>query len=155
MVIDLVPRAVAAVFLLLAVCANQEKPAPGRVVFATAQGPVAVVVEVADTPAARQAGLQRRKALPAMQGMVFVFPRSAHQSFWMKDTWIPLDMIFVDAGLRVVGVVHDAAPMTLDSRSVAGASQYVIEVNGGFARDHGIEAGTQIAFERVPLTADR
>jgi uncharacterized membrane protein (UPF0127 family) len=69
----------------------------------------------------------------------------------MRNTYLPLDMIFIESDLRVLGVVENAEPMTDTSRSVPGQSQYVLEVNAGFAREHGIEAGAQLEVEGFEL----
>jgi uncharacterized membrane protein (UPF0127 family) len=104
-------------------------------------------VEVVDTPATRERGLMHRKALAPDRGMVFVFPKDDVQTFWMKNTYIPLDMVFVGADLRVVGVVEDARPLTLDMRSVPVPSRYVVELNAHVARARGIGPGTRVSFE--------
>lgn len=115
--------------------------------FDTDLGPITVEVEVMRTPQERALGMMHRKELAANKGMLFIFPRADVQAFWMKNTLIALDMIFIDEARRVVGVVHDAEPLTLQSRGVDKASKYVVEVNGGFATEHQIRIGT---FASVP-----
>jgi uncharacterized membrane protein (UPF0127 family) len=88
-----------------------------------------------------------RADLAPKAGMLFIFESMEPLSFWMKDTFIPLDMFFIDERLRVVGVVENAEPRTLSSRGVDGPSQYVLEVNGGFARCYGLGAGAAVTFE--------
>lgn len=112
--------------------------------------PVEVEVEVARTPAQTHRGLMFRRELAPNAGMLFQFPRSRHLTFWMRSTLIRLDMIFITSDMRVLGVVENATPETDDLRSVEGDSQFVLEVNGGFAREHGIAAGTTVRFEAVP-----
>jgi uncharacterized membrane protein (UPF0127 family) len=104
-------------------------------------------VEIADTPAKREMGLQYRRELGADRGMIFVFSREEPHSFWMKNTPIPLDMIFISADRRIVGIVENAVPFSLDSRAVAGRSKYVLEINGGLARRHAFAAGDSVRFE--------
>jgi hypothetical protein len=138
--------------------AAEERPAAAaraQVVFLPEGRPaVPVSVAVARTPRQIQRGLMYREHLPPDAGMLFLFRRSKVQSFWMKNTLIPLDMIFVSSDLEVVGVVENAEPKTLTSRSVDRPSLYVVEVNGGWARAHGVAPGTRISFENVrPLTA--
>ncbi|MBI5500920.1 MAG: DUF192 domain-containing protein [Deltaproteobacteria bacterium] len=107
--------------------------------------PVRVRVELAVTDAQRQFGLMCRRHLDADAGMLFVFPPPArHQSFWMRNTLIPLDMIFIDAERTVLGVVEETVPLSETSRSVPGDSLYVLEVNGGFALEHGIGKGARV-----------
>lgn len=106
---------------------------------------VRVRVEFALTEETRQQGLMFRRELAPDAGMLFVFPPPArHQSFWMRNTYVPLDMIFIDDALRVVGVVERAEPLTDTPRAVRGDSRYVLEVNAGFARARGLGPGARI-----------
>jgi len=109
------------------------------------------VVEVADTPAKREMGLQYRRALAEGRGMIFLFPSEEQLSFWMKNTPIALDMIFIGADLKIVGIVENTVPFSLDSRSVSGRSQYVLEINGGLSRRYGINAGDSVRFQGISL----
>ncbi len=121
--------------------APETRPA---VVFHTAVGEIRVRVEIVATERARSRGLMHREHLAEDQGMLFVFPTTFLHSFWMKNTLIPLDIIFIGPDRRVVGVVADAAPLTLDGRRVTRPSRWVVEVNGGFALRYGITAGTPV-----------
>src|SRR2546426_5963284 len=87
--------ALAWVAVLFVATACQGQP---RVVISTKQGrEVGFQVEIADTPAKRELGLQYRRELAADQGMIFLFPKESDQTFWMKNTPIPLDMIFINS----------------------------------------------------------
>ena len=108
---------------------------------------ITVPVEIARTPAERSRGLMFRISLPENEGMLFLFERPDQLSFWMRNTLIPLDMIFIEDSMRVLGVVENAEPRTDTGRSVPGLSQYVLEVNGGWAQRHGIGPGTRVRFE--------
>jgi uncharacterized protein len=121
------------------------------VVFRPAGRPEArVAVEVARTQRQTQRGLMYREHLPPDAGMLFLFARPKVQSFWMKNTLIPLDIIFVSSEMVVVGVVENAEPSTTKSRTVPGVvSQFVVEVNAGWAREHGIAAGVPVEFVGV------
>jgi uncharacterized membrane protein (UPF0127 family) len=115
----------------------------------------AVAVEIADTPASREYGLMFRKHLDEDAGMIFVFKAPQHLEFWMKNTIIPLDMIFADSSGKIVGVVRKAEPFSETIESVDGDSQYVLEVNGGFCERHGIKPGDMLHFVGfVPQSAD-
>lgn len=106
---------------------------------------VRVRVELALDEETRRQGLMFRRELAPDAGMLFVFPPPPRQqSFWMRNTYVPLDMIFIDDALRVVGVVERTEPLTDTPRAVRGASQYVLEVNAGFARAHGLGPGARI-----------
>lgn len=82
-------------------------------------------------------------------GMIFLFEQPQQLAFWMHNTYIPLDMIFIRSDMTILGVVENAEPRTDDSRQVPGLSQYVLEVNAGFARKHGIGAGHLVKFEEI------
>ena len=105
-----------------------------------------VTVEVADTEQQREVGLMFRKHLDDGAGMLFVFKDAAHRNFWMHNTVIPLDMLFADAGGRVIGIVANAEPFSDKPVGVEGGSEYVLEVNGGFCAKNGIKPGDRFNF---------
>ncbi len=126
-----------------------------RVVFMAPEGEVTVIVEVADSPDTLERGLMFRESLPDGTGMIFVFQDRRDRTFWMKNTLIPLDMIFVDgdpgaAQASVVGVVAQAEPETLTTRRCGRPSRWVVEVPGGYAARHGIVAGVPMRFVDMP-----
>jgi len=148
------PLALAAA-LLVSACARGDgaspapQPSPARVVIAPRKGGTLVVaVEVARTEAERARGLMFRTSLGDGAGMLFVFDETGDHPFWMKNTLIPLDMIFIDDSGRVTGVVARATPGSLEPRS-GGPGRYVLEVNGGWAEQKGVAAGDQVRFEGV------
>lgn len=141
-------RALAAVVLTLALSVSACASEP-RVVLHTAGGDVPVTVEVAATPAQQALGLMYRKELGANTGMLFVFDSTIEHPFWMKNTVLPLDMIFLGEDRKVVGIVKDAVPFTTTSRTVGVPSRYVLEVNAGFSDTHGVKTGDQATFERI------
>ncbi|WP_163996795.1 DUF192 domain-containing protein [Pyxidicoccus caerfyrddinensis] len=108
-----------------------------------------VEVEIAATPDARTRGLMWRKELADGKGMLFLFPSEDVQGFWMRNTLIPLDMLFISSDLRIAGIVSRAEPRTLNSRSVGLPSQYVLEVPGGWTEKVGVKKGTAVEFEGV------
>ncbi len=110
---------------------------------------VFVSAEVADTPQERAVGLMFRESLPQSQGMLFIFEDEAPRSFWMKNTLIPLDMIFMDGNGTVVGVVENALPCKNDpcrGYSSGKAAKYVLEVNANFSRENRISEGNAASF---------
>ena len=111
--------------------------------------PITVKVEIADDDAERSQGLMYRKQLAADAGMLFLFDRPHHLTFWMRNTYLPLDMIFIEPTMSILGVVENAEPLTEVTRSVPGDSQYVLEVNAGFSREHGLTPGTMVRFVGV------
>ena len=106
-----------------------------------------LTVEIADTSPLRTRGLMWRTDLPEGMGMLFIFPSEVVQSFWMRNTLIPLDLVFIDRKLKVVGVVQWAEPRTITSRTVGKPSLYVLEVPGGWASRNGVRTGSTIELE--------
>jgi uncharacterized membrane protein (UPF0127 family) len=131
--------------VLFPVTACQAQP---QVTIATGGGrELTFHVEVADTPAKRELGLQYRRDLDADRGMIFLFPGESEHTFWMKNTPIPLDMIFINSDRKIVGIVEQAVPFSTDSRAVRAASQFVLEINGGLSQRHGFKIGDSVRFQ--------
>ena len=135
--------ALAALSLGLAATGCSRHP---QVVIHAAHGAVPIHVEIAETPDSRARGLMYRRDLGADDGMLFIFPAESEQHFWMKNTPLPLDMIFIDSKHTVVGIVAEARPFSTNPVGVGKPSQYVLEVNGGFAAQHGIGPGNAVDF---------
>ena len=134
--------------LIASVTACQAEP---KVTISTKDGrTVSFVVEIADTPSKREMGLQYRRDLAADRGMIFLFPAESQQSFWMKNTPLPLDMIFINRERKIVGIVEQTVPFSMDPRSVTAPSQFVLEINGGLAKRHAIKAGDAVRFDGIP-----
>ncbi len=104
----------------------------------------AVKVEVAATRDARTRGLMWRTALAEGEGMLFLFPHDDLLTFWMKNTLIPLDMIFIDSAWRIVGIVAQAEPRSLESRGPGLPARYVLEVPGGWSAKVGLKPGLAV-----------
>jgi len=98
----------------------------------------------------RARGMMFRTALDDDRGMLFAWRTPAYRSFWMRNTCIPLDMLFIDAEGYVAGIVENAAPLSEDSRGVDCRVNYVLEVNAGWARKHGIVPGDRVRIEGLP-----
>jgi uncharacterized protein len=107
-------------------------------------------LELAITPDEHQRGLMYRKSLDADAGMLFISEREQSHVFWMKNTLIPLDMIFIGANRRIVGIVQNAEPQTLSPRQVGAPSQYVLEIGGGLSASLGIRSGQLVELKGVP-----
>lgn len=139
--------------LLAVSCASKSSSsAPARVVVETSSGArPAVAVEVARTEPERRKGLMHREQLAPDAGMLFVFDETSDHGFWMLNTLVSLDMIFIGEDGRVVGIVERAEPRTTDMRSVGAPSRYVLEVNGGWASAHGVRPGDLVRFENVRM----
>jgi uncharacterized membrane protein (UPF0127 family) len=109
----------------------------------------AVEVEVAATDPMRARGMMWRKTLAEGKGMLFVFPTQEEHSFWMLNTLIALDMIFIDAKGAIVGIVENAQPRSIVSRTVGVPSKYVLEVPGGWSQKIGIRAGDRAELQGI------
>src|SRR5919106_4709465 len=121
-----------------------------KVIISTTEGrDVTFAVEIADTAAKRELGLQYRRELATDRGMIFLFPVESDHSFWMKNTFIPLDMIFINRDRKIVGIVEQAVPFSTDARVVSAPRLYVLEINGGLSRRYGFRAGDTVRFEGV------
>lgn len=135
--------------------ATHDAPAPAatpmpKVHIASKSGEATVDVEIVSTPAKIERGLMFREHLPPDQGMLFLMGEERAWPFWMKNTLIPLDLIFITKEMTVAGVVQNATPRTEDLRRVDTPSLYVLEVNGGYAAKHAILDGAKVTFEGVP-----
>jgi len=105
-------------------------------------------IEIADTPEKRSMGMMYRNSLGERQGMLFVFPAEEYQSFWMKNTAVSLDMIFVSAKNEVVTLHENTTPYSPQSYSSTKPAQFVVEVNAGFVEEHEIKVGDRIRWQR-------
>ena len=106
-------------------------------------------VEIADTPTKRALGLKYRRELKEDRGMLFLFRKERVQSFWMKDTSLILDLIFINGHQKIVGIIHSANPFSKASLSVSSPSRYVLELRGGIAKRWGIQIGDAVHFEGI------
>ena len=116
---------------------------PGVVALRGDWGRASFQVEIADTERMRRRGLMHRDQLPRGRGMLFVFEEAGPVSFWMKNTLISLDMLFMDESGQVVSIHERAEPQSLQSIHGGNAIRYVLEINGGVSDRFGITIGTQ------------
>jgi uncharacterized membrane protein (UPF0127 family) len=110
----------------------------------TAGGPHEFTVELATTPSQMEQGLMFRKSLAPDAGMLFDYMAPSMAMMWMKNTLIPLDMLFVDAQGRIVNIHERAVPGSLATISAAAPVRAVIELNGGTAARLGIRPGDRV-----------
>jgi uncharacterized protein len=123
--------------------ASRRRPAGGEAEAGTVRmqiGTQPFTLEVAATDKARQMGLMHRQSMPADRGMIFVFPEERHLGFWMKNTLIPLDIIYLDKDGKVVSV-RQMKPRDESSVPSGAPAKYAIELNEGAARRAGVKAG--------------
>jgi uncharacterized membrane protein (UPF0127 family) len=106
-------------------------------------------IEIADDNAQTTRGLMYRRSMGEKQGMLFIFPREEIRSFWMKNTYIPLDLIFLDSERRIVHIHESAQPKSEQSIPSVEPAKYVLEVNEGFSARYFLEVGDSMSFVRT------
>ena len=125
---------------------GRRNEATGSISFDVGQGTQSVWVEIADDDYERSKGLMCRTELLSDWGMLFIMPRSTVQRFWMKNTLISLDMLFIDENWQVIGLITDVPPLNLAGRGVDSPSLYVLELKAGEANRLGLFTGMQLTY---------
>jgi len=105
-------------------------------------------IEIAEDEAKRNQGLMFRRSMADTLGMLFIFEDSRPRNFWMKNTYIPLDIIFVNEKQEIVTIRENTVPFSEASISSDGDAKYVVEVDAGFAQNHNMKKGDRIRFIR-------
>lgn len=116
----------------------------------TAKGPVAFQVEIADDEAEREHGLMYRTALAPDRGMLFIFEDAAPRAFWMKNTYIPLDILYIGADGRIVSIAANAEPFNETPIPSNGPALAVLELYGGRAAQLGLKPGDRVRHRIFP-----
>ncbi len=131
--------------LFLSGCTSQQN----TVTIKTATEEIKLFVEVADNIEEQATGLMYRTELASDQGMLFVFEEEKQRIFWMKNTKIPLDILFIDADGVIVDIKENFQPCVVDDceKYYSKSAQYALEVNAGFVRKNGIVIGDTLAIE--------
>ncbi len=148
-------RLILLVILFLATTIAGCKPSVAATIvqFINADGTKSPEIEVeiaADEPA-RQLGLMYRRELDETRGMLFIFPKEEIRNFWMKNTFLELDMIFINSAREVVSIEERAVPQSIQTRRSTLPAVYVVEVRGGLARKWGVASGSRMAVSGPPL----
>ena len=122
----------------------------GQVVFSSQSGArvAEIEVEIADRDEARTQGLMGRTVLREERGMLFLFDDAEPRSFWMVNTPLPLDILFVGEDFRIVKIHRNTRPFSEESLESGAPARYVVEVNGGYCVRHGVSEGDRIAWRR-------
>jgi uncharacterized protein len=159
MLINLARAAGLALVLSVAACAQPEKsgadaaPAAApteQLTIDTATGPVRLEVEIADTDAERARGLMFRESMADNHGMLFDFPVPEQASFWMRNTVMSLDIIFIGVDGRILNIADHATPYSDDPIPAAGLTRGVLEIRAGRAEALGIHAGDRVHHRIFP-----
>jgi hypothetical protein len=150
-----------ALILMFAGCAQPQSPAdqqPGHlgplpmedISIETQHGVQRFHVEIADNDAEREQGLMYRRSMPADHGMLFTFPEPSPQSFWMHNTFLSLDIIFIGPDGRILNIADHATPFSDDNLPSAGPVLGVLELNAGTAQRLGILPGDRVRHRIFP-----
>ena len=132
-------------FCIVAASASAEMP-----LIELKAGKQTLTAEVASTDPDRMQGLMHRRMLPENRGMLFVFPNVAYHGMWMKNTFIPLSVAFIDDKGVIINI-EDMQPHTLDAHNAKQPVRFALEMNLGWFRKHGIAPGTKLeGLDRVP-----
>ena len=110
---------------------------------------VSLDIEIADNDATREVGLMGRPAMEERQGMLFIFEDESLTSFWMRNTILPLDMIFINKQGKIVTIHKNTKPFSEDTYSATAMTLFVLEVNAGFAEKYGIKEGDMVSWKRM------
>lgn len=123
----------------------------GRLAFVQdGDSTVTVDIEIADTDSARERGMMQRTGFPNdRSGMLFLFDHEQPRSFWMSNTPVALDILFVGADSQVVNIAKYTTPFSSERYESDGPAQFVVEVPAGFADSHGILAGDRVRWRRT------
>ena len=140
-------RASLAAAVLWSAASYAQSPDPVRqeLVVATAEGDRVFQVEIADEPQERSRGLMFRREMAKDHGMLFDYGEERPASFWMRNTYIPLDMLFVKADGTVESIAERTTPLSELSVKSQGPVRYVLEINGGLSDELGIEPGDKLS----------
>lgn len=117
---------------------------PGVIDLRSDSGKARFKIEIADDDSERAQGLMHVESMPRFEGMLFIYERPLHAFFWMKNTLIPLDMLFIDPSGVVTHIHENATPLSLDTIDGGENVLAVLEINGGLARSLGLGVGTEV-----------
>lgn len=108
-----------------------------------------VAIEIADKTDERTYGMMFRKHMDAHTGMFFIMPREQRQSFYMKNTYVSLDILYINSKLEIIDIVHRAEPLNLKSLPSKAPAKYVLELKGGYCKQNGIVEGMYVTYQRM------
>ncbi|HET6150123.1 MAG TPA: DUF192 domain-containing protein [Polyangia bacterium] len=117
----------------------------------TGKQPVSFYLQLAATPEERANGLVGRPTLAVDAGLLVIFDEPGMHGISMKKTLVPLDIIFIGADRRIVGIVENARPLSGTERRVSAASRFVLEIPAGLSSRHGFGVGQSVSFRGVPI----
>ncbi|GIV62636.1 MAG: hypothetical protein KatS3mg044_1502 [Rhodothermaceae bacterium] len=113
---------------------------------------IRIAIEIAETDSAQARGLMERRSLPRRGGMLFVYDRDSTRTFWMRNTPLPLDILFIGADGRIVNIARHTKPYSDDLIRSRGPARHVLEVRAGFTDLLGIDTTTFVRWRRDETT---
>ena len=140
---------VTGVLLVIAACASYRQKPPCAIQI----GNAVWQMEIAKSEADREKGLMFRKSMPQNSGMIFVFTTPHEVAMWMKNTYLPLDMLFVGEDLTIKSTLEGAVPLSEDIIRGPGVVAYVLELNAGQVASAGLKTGDKLNISQCPLLA--
>lgn len=126
---------------------NKQNDTLPSVTIQKTSGPVSFFVELAKTPEERERGLMFRKKLPKDHGMLFLYDQDVEHPFWMKNTSISLDILFIDKENKIVFIAQNTEPFSEALITPMQAYRFALEINSGLAESFHIKAGDRISFD--------
>ena len=108
-----------------------------------------IALEFAETEEEITQGLMYRRSVPDSIGMIFIFDQAEPRSFWMRNTYVPLDILFINDSQQIVTIRANTRPLSDESVPSSAPAQYVLEVVGGFCEKYGITEGDYVSFEKA------
>ena len=148
-------RTIAVAFVMLASTGVAAQEAAPRETVSKAGGDVTWRVEIADEPQEQSRGLMFRRSMPALTGMLFDFGGSEPVTMWMRNTYIPLDMVFICPDGTIARVAANTVP---ESEAIVASGEpvrYVLEINAGEAAKHGLERGLRLETDGARFGGER
>ena len=139
------------IFVLQGCSNGPEELAIGELDFVNNNGEIirTIEVEFAEDNESRARGLMHRRQLPYSQGMLFIFPAPDSLSFWMANTPLPLDIIFVGADSGIVNIAKNTTPLSREFIRSTDLAQYVVEVRRGFSDRFGVDTSAYIRWRKI------
>ena len=119
------------------------------VTIKTGESAVVITAEVADTMVKRSLGLMYRQQLKPTAGMLFIFPYSSNHVFWMKNTTISLDLIYIDDSYKIVGIKENTVPFSEKAIRIGRSSRYVLEINAGLVKKLGVAVDQTVSIDGI------
>lgn len=107
-----------------------------------------ITIEIAETPYERETGLMYRKSMEEDQGMLFIFEDEQPRSFYMKNTIIPLDILYINGDLQIISIARNTEPLKTDGIPSGGPARYVLEVKAGLSDQWDVREGDKIEYQK-------